>query len=137
MPARFLVASSWFPFVFRFLVLVVLIVESPRFLPVVAALEPLLSPLLVPNFRPWVNKLLTFFLFSVSPNRPIRCLVFFRDLTEREAEAAMDEFGQSDITSIRNKSAFLMSILRSVSQSVIQQYRQSVKARSAQRFLPR
>lgn len=42
----------------------------------------------------------------------IRCLVFFRDLTEKEAEAAMDEFGQSDITSIRNKSAFLMSILK-------------------------
>lgn len=41
-----------------------------------------------------------------------RCLVFFRDLTEAEAAAAMDEFGQSDITSIRNKSAFLMSILR-------------------------
>ncbi|CAM9623706.1 unnamed protein product [Scytosiphon promiscuus] len=41
-----------------------------------------------------------------------RCMVFFRDLTEPEAEAAMDEFGQSDITSIRNKSAFLMSILR-------------------------
>ncbi|CBN78989.1 conserved unknown protein [Ectocarpus siliculosus] len=41
-----------------------------------------------------------------------RCMVFFRDLTEKEAEAAMDEFGQSDITSIRNKSAFLMSILR-------------------------
>lgn len=43
---------------------------------------------------------------------PIRCLDFFRDLTEKEAEAAMDEFSQSDIVSIRNKSAFLMSILR-------------------------
>ena len=39
--------------------------------------------------------------------------MFFRDLTQEEAEAAMDEFGHSDITSIRNKSAFLMSILRS------------------------
>lgn len=43
---------------------------------------------------------------------PTRCLDFFRDLTEQEAEAAMDEFSQSDIVSIRNKSAFLMSILR-------------------------
>ena len=44
--------------------------------------------------------------------RTNRCLDFFRDLTEKEAEAAMDEFSQSDIVSIRNKSAFLMSILR-------------------------
>lgn len=41
-----------------------------------------------------------------------RCLDFFRDLTEAQAELAMDEFSQSDIESIRNKSAFLMSILR-------------------------
>ncbi|CAM9951699.1 unnamed protein product, partial [Discosporangium mesarthrocarpum] len=41
-----------------------------------------------------------------------RCLDFFRDLTHMEAESAMDEFSQSDIGTIRNKSAFLMSILR-------------------------
>ncbi|CAM9448951.1 unnamed protein product, partial [Choristocarpus tenellus] len=41
-----------------------------------------------------------------------RCLDFFQDLTKAEADAAMDEFSQSDIASIRNKSAFLMSILR-------------------------